>query len=504
MNGTPSTATLQAQWEDHTAYQGRVTGLPLFDHDFIDAVKVGNVPKVEELLAAGVNMNQVDANGTTPLFYAAMNGHEGVVRKLLAAGCDKDAMDDLFGYSPLHTATHNGDASIVWLLLAHNCAKNDTDYNGRTPLLVAAWKGHSGVLRELLAASCNKDQPDNDHATPLMTAIIEGHEGVVQQLLAAGCDANDANRDENGDDGDSYLCVAAETGHKEIVRRLLDAGGDMNKAGHYGNTPVILAARAGHKEVVWQLIAAGCDKDKASDDGDTPLIAAAMHGQWDMVRYLTGAVGFRVDVRDKFGATPLFRAAQHGHGHVVRELLAAGSSVNQSTPDGNTPLWAAVYGGTFVGRERQYWDVVDQLLAAGCDRDACREQEILHEPSFFPCPCGCHWQGASPLFVAAHEGAQIMVEKLLAAGSTLHLANAFHQTPLDIAKLRGKTDVVRLLQVNGMRTNFFRVLCGCEFLLPQLVTTEHIASLYKKSDIMQIILRVGLEEYQEKEGGVLV
>jgi hypothetical protein len=153
--------------------------------------------------------------------------------------------------------------------------------------------------------------------------------------------------------------------------------------------------------------------------------------------------------------------------------------------------------------QKKYSGVVQQLLAAGCDMDATR---------FFPVHY-CIFAGATPLFVAAHEGCEDIVEQLLKAGCNWKKANRYNQTPLDIAKLRGEPNVVHLLQKKSkeeeekFRTKFRLVLCGCMFPPPngadpgtkvvdKLVNTGHIASLYNTSDILNIVLHVGIAEYR--------
>ena len=49
---------------------------------------------VEQLLAKGANPNAKAPNHTTPLMFAARNGHEEVVVRLLKAGVDLDSKND--------------------------------------------------------------------------------------------------------------------------------------------------------------------------------------------------------------------------------------------------------------------------------------------------------------------------------------------------------------------------------------------------------------------------
>ena len=230
----------------------------------------------------------------------------------------------------------------------------------------------------------DSEEDESDYEwTPLMAAIVEGHEGVVRELLAAGFDKNEVNQ--------------------------------------YGHTLMGVAAYRGHAGVMRQLLAAGCDKDKANEDGETPL----------------------------------FLAANSGKESVVSELLAAGCDIDKPDKHGYTPLFTAALNCKCVPvvQQKQYSGVVQQLLAAGCDMDATRVSPCLGvrvslvRPPPAVCPCGCRMSGATAVFVAACQGSEDIVEQLLKAGCNWKKAtHHYNETPLDIAKLRGNFNVVRLLQ----------------------------------------------------------
>ena len=59
-------------------------------------------------------------NGATPLFVAAQNGHETMVRALIEMGADVNkAMDD--GVPPLLIAAYNGHEAVVRALIDLEC-----------------------------------------------------------------------------------------------------------------------------------------------------------------------------------------------------------------------------------------------------------------------------------------------------------------------------------------------------------------------------------------------
>ena len=67
-----------------------------------------------------------DKNGRTLLQLAARNGHEAVVRLLLAQSADPESRDSDRG-TPLSLAAKNGDEAIVRLLLEHGAKLESKD-----------------------------------------------------------------------------------------------------------------------------------------------------------------------------------------------------------------------------------------------------------------------------------------------------------------------------------------------------------------------------------------
>ena len=109
------------------------------------------------------------------------NGHEGNVKRLLAAKADVNSKDytertPLLPRAPLRT----GHESIVKLLLAAKADVNSKDYIEQTPLLKAAENGHKGIVKLLLAAKADVNSKDYTGWTPLSWAAENGHKGNRQ------------------------------------------------------------------------------------------------------------------------------------------------------------------------------------------------------------------------------------------------------------------------------------------------------------------------------------
>jgi ankyrin repeat protein len=88
------------------------------------AAMLGHTPMIELLIAHNADVNQLMANGLTPLMGAAHNGQRECASRLLAAGADRDAKmtgsDNSFeagaGTTALDLARMKGHASVVALL----------------------------------------------------------------------------------------------------------------------------------------------------------------------------------------------------------------------------------------------------------------------------------------------------------------------------------------------------------------------------------------------------
>ena len=78
-----------------------------------------------------------DGESKTPLMVASMQGHDGAVAALLAAGAAVEA-EDPFGNRALHIASYHGRAEAARLLSGAGAAVEARDAQGVTPSLQAA------------------------------------------------------------------------------------------------------------------------------------------------------------------------------------------------------------------------------------------------------------------------------------------------------------------------------------------------------------------------------
>lgn len=83
-----------------------------------------------------------DGYGQTPLSWAAMEGHEAVVKLLVENGAAVDSPDD-YGLTPLSRAAMDGHEAVVKLLVEHGAVIDSADNSGQ-PLVMGCEGGTRG------------------------------------------------------------------------------------------------------------------------------------------------------------------------------------------------------------------------------------------------------------------------------------------------------------------------------------------------------------------------
>ncbi|KAJ5936883.1 hypothetical protein N7466_003333 [Penicillium verhagenii] len=105
-------------------------------------------------------------DGQTPLSWAAMRGHEAVVRLLLEKGASLESKDRN-DQTSLLCAASRGDEAVVRLLLEKGAELESIDNYNRTPLSHAVSYGHEAVARLLLEKGASLESKDRNDQTPL-------------------------------------------------------------------------------------------------------------------------------------------------------------------------------------------------------------------------------------------------------------------------------------------------------------------------------------------------
>ena len=363
--------------------------------------------KLLQLLSVhGGDVDERDADGNTAL-HRLCTGFYDVdkvesMASLIASGANVNATNNL-GQTPLHVASgkiglwDDNDPPVnspFQLLVYKKADVNAQDNQGRTPLHVLSISDTSfkdEATHLLISAGANPNLQDNEGMTPLHLVASSGlafSEGAVQNLLDAG--ANPNIQDKKG---------------RTPAHLFLMGSWPWSSSG----------------ACLIKLAAAKADFSIRDDQGKTPLHYLAALGSQQPLFFIRGIdqifVEDKVDfqTRDNDGNTPLQIAAKSGTRDVFDWLVKQGASLDETNNQGETA----------------------RLLAA---------HSTNSNYGFSP------GSAETDIFQAAREGNIDAAGRLLEADPQLvNQTNQFQQTPLRLAVMQHRTNMVSLLETHGAK-----------------------------------------------------
>ena len=195
---------------------------------------------------------------------------------------------------------------------------------------------------------------------------------------------------------------------------------------------MVAAAKGGDAETVKEGLAAGFDPNYKDKQGNSLLVHAAANSNANVVTVLLKS-GADPMGRNKVGDDALNYGAIKGNLSIVKQMLDAGVPVNRK--QGWQPLSYAVYG--------KNMEVFDYLMAKGADVNG-------NNPS-----------QASALMIAAQQGQEEMVDRLLAAGADPTWTKG-GESAVDWALQTGNTDIADKVMKAQAKSGFGRSLVLAE------------------------------------------
>ncbi|KAK5655836.1 hypothetical protein OQA88_5375 [Cercophora sp. LCS_1] len=266
-------------------------------------------------------LNSKDSHGSTPLYWAAVQGNMEMFVFLLQRGASKDCI----GESIFDVACRKGQADIVEYLLNMGQDPNArmVEVNSFVALGQTARWAH-GLLNE-------GTKLDNDYwklfikdigtqGTAMHWACLFGHSAVVQLLINRGGSVHMSTNK-----GWTAIHSASWTGQMDCIKLLLDHGADPQGITHDGWNALHCAASRGKHPAVTFYLAYGLPVDVLTAKRKTPLHLASYTGNAATIRVLVGAGAF-IDAQSYKGETPLHLAARSGEPEAVETLLSLGAN----------------------------------------------------------------------------------------------------------------------------------------------------------------------------------
>jgi len=197
--------------------------------------------------------------------------------------------------------------------------------------------------------------------------------------------------------GYTGLLAAAARGDTAQIERLISSGERTDVRDGQGRTPLHVATFRGHHEAMRALAAAGANPNALENDRYDIVTIAAVADDVPTLRVALALGGSAKNVTSRYDGTALIAAAHLGHAEAVRTLIKAGAPLDHV----NNLGWTAV--------------IESIVLGDGGPRHT--------------------------------ETLRALVE----AGANVNLAERTGQTPLTLARARGYTAMVRMLEAAGAR-----------------------------------------------------
>lgn len=525
-----------------TGCQGKLT--------LLQAVKTGKIIQVKKSIKLGHNINQKDKNKNSLLYLAVQNGFIEIAKFLFKKGANPNIANKE-GITPFQMMVKEGQLQLIKIALKKGAKVNAQDIYGWTALHWAVLKKSDEVIRLLLqngarinSATFFKKRTSKSHwswhflgYTPLHVAVQTGSDEIIKLLLAMG--ANPALQCALGNTPLHYLSdlIRIKTRNKKsplvrVIKIILSKGADIDKKNKVGETPLHrLVNASGLKEIVDKpyvylslkgkkieysldyiiqalriMIAKGGNLNAKNNSGQSVLFKSDL---LKVSRFLIEN-GANIKVKDNRGLTIIHQASALGNRPLVEILLDKGMSVNILSQDGRTPLHlaaASILNFDMVkfliekkaditikdksGRTPLYiflkkYKAITLHWWAGIGDVEKIKAIINSETQKINASLSGKYEGFTPLHLAVMHGRVDVVEMLLKAGAKVNASGKDGYTALHMAAQKGFIKIALLL-LNHKANPEAKTKQGNHIDWTPL----HFAAVHNKPDMVRLLVRKG-------------
>lgn len=450
------------------------------NRQFVAAAKNDETNFLNKLLQGkSIQIDTLDVDGHTALFYMAAKGNAEAAKILISHGANVHLKGPQAKKTPLEKALKSGNEEINSIMLAKASDQienknrllifaaqggdvkslrilledwklpvNFCDEKGLTPLHYAARHQKLDCV-ELLIKHGADIQATCKERTPLFEAVESEDLLITKALIDAGATANPVEGQL------SVIHEAASCGNLALMQLLEQAGAKLNALDSYGCNPLHIACENENEELIDFLIEKNNDVNQRNCDGDTPLHFACAEDNPKIVEKLIEA-GADINAENDLHETPLLAALFNRSYRNLKTLLIHGAllSINENSylvsaiehKDIKAVKLISVYAKNQIPNEHKafqlavnthLFDYAELMIQAGFN-------PFFHEPT-------CQF---TPLHIVTYADNTDGVKFLLKiCPSLLEEKDAYGCTPLQLGIKSNKTKAAKVLVQKGAVVN---------------------------------------------------
>jgi ankyrin repeat protein len=364
-----------------------------------DLIRAGNREAVlAAITSPNVDVNVVEADGSTALLWATYSVDHEMVRALLKAGA-KANITNHYGSSPLIEAVKLGDVDLVRMLLEAHADANSANQDGETGLMLASDIGSMPIAQLLIAHGANVNAVENFRGqTAVMWAAAENHPDIVDLLVAHGAD------------------VKLRAKYDDWPRQMTsEPRAQFRQTG--GLTALLYATRSGCYRCAVAIVKAGADVNQPNPDGITPLINALDNRSFDIANFLLDK-GANPNTWDMNGRTPIYVAIDMDsyRGRAFQNLSGFAGYPGATAAHPRSTASAMDLANRLIGMGVDTNHELTRMRPNGNGRGRFEDYMMRG--------------GTGPLMIATLSYDDAAIKLLLAHGADVNAPNVFQITPL--------------------------------------------------------------------------
>ncbi|EAY03078.1 hypothetical protein TVAG_171760 [Trichomonas vaginalis G3] len=211
------------------------------------AAAYNNVQIFQYLLNLGVNVNQANTNGSTPLHLAIIHHNEAAINTLLTIpGIEVNRYSNKHGY-PIHLCiSENFAGPFRSLVQRQDIDLNVGDHLGQRPLSLAIRDKRIEFVQVMIAnPTIQPDFPDCHGQTSLMMAIHQDSIEIFSMILML----QKGNINQTDEKMRTALHHIVDLGKRDYLLKILQYPINVNARDSSGQTPLMIAANKNNVEI---------------------------------------------------------------------------------------------------------------------------------------------------------------------------------------------------------------------------------------------------------------